>query len=400
MPKPRRSYSSFSRGGLLSGTECNRLVRRAEAIALSPGEREELEAWAASPGNSERLRMRARIVLEAAGGRTNVDIAHELGVHVETVARWRQRFAVNRTEGLRREAPRSRMPYKGAPEVVNRIRRMTLETSPSEGTRWTTRGLARTLNVSHMFVHRVWKAYGLSPSSLPARRSHSVGAPWADVVGIYVDAPAAALVFAVDVRDVESDEPLSQPRIDPDVSGGFLSSNHHTPTELAGAVSRAEELLPRLANPRRSPNELLVFLRNLDETTPREAELHVLFDRPLENVSNRVGSWLDAHPRFHVKTAPPNGSWTATAEEWMRSFRDLPLHRDSFVGMTALTEAIESAAGAGLPVRGRFSWTLVSRDPERVRVRDPGSGPRLRPRTAEASPHHSRASYGGSEGTE
>jgi transposase len=346
-------------------------MRRAELITLSPQERSELEAWVARPGPSDRPRLRARIVLEAAEGRTNEAISRELGVHTETVARWRQRFALNRAEGLRREAPRFRMPRKGAPDLVDHIRRMTLETSPSDGTPWTTRRLARALNVSHMYVHRVWKTYGLSPSSPAPKRSLPLGRPWVDVVGIYVDAPAAALVFAVDFREVGSDEPLSHPRMDPDISAGFLASNFHAPAALAAALSRAEELLPRLANSRRSPNELLVFLRNLDESTPQEAELHVVFDRPLEYIPKRVASWLDAHPRFHVKTAAAEGSWTATADEWMRAFRELTLHRDSFVGVTALTEAIESASDAGLPVRGRFSWTLVSRPRRGLTTRHP-----------------------------
>jgi transposase len=369
-------------------------VRRAEVITLTPVEQSELEALVARPGPPERPEMRARIVLEAARGRTNAEIAQDLEVHRETVARWRHRFAVNRTEGLRREAPRPRRPREGTPEIVDRIRWMTLETSPSDRDRWTTRGLARVFNVSHMYVHRVWKAYGLSPSSSAMKRPVPVGRPWVDVVGIYVDAPAAALVFAVDFRDVTSDEPLSHARTDPEGPGAFLSSNFHAPAALAAALSRAEELLPRLATLRRSPNELLVFLRNLDDSTPEEAELHVVFDRPLEYLSSRVRSWLESHPRFHVKTAPADGLWTATADEWMRAFHDLTLHRDSFVGVTALTEALERAAGAGLPVRGRFSWTLISRSRSGLGARTPGSVRRATPSIGEVPAVSSRSSEG------
>ena len=335
-------------------------MRRAAVVELSAAEQAELEAWTSRPGPSDRLRRRAEIVLEAAGGRTNGEIARQLGIHSETVARWRQRFAVNRVEGLRRDAPRSRAPRVGAPDLVDRILRMTSEAQSPSGTQWTTRSLARAFNVSHMFIHRVWKAHGLSPSAPAPNSPPSGGRPWVDVVGVYIDAPAAALVFAVGAREGGSDEPSAHPRVDPDISGGFVLTNHHGPSTLAGALSRVEELLPRLSNAGRSPSELLVFLRSLDESTPAGTELHVVFDRPLEYISDRVGSWLRSHPRFHVRAAPAAGSWTTTADEWVLGFRDLLLHRDSFSGVAALTESIALAAGAGRPVRGRFSWTLSS----------------------------------------
>jgi transposase len=365
-------------------------VRRAASVELSPAERSELEAWTDRPGPSDRLRMRAQIVLEAAGGRANGEIARQLGIHSETVARWRHRFAVNRIEGLRRDAPRSRGPRKGAPDLVDRILRTTLEAPPPHGTPWTTRSLGRAFNVSHMFVHRVWKTHGLSPSSPAPNPSPSFERPWVDVVGVYIDAPAAALVFAVGAREGGSDEPIAHPRMDPDLSGGFLLPGQHAPASLAGVLSRAEELLPRLANARRSPSELLVFLRSLDESTPPGTELHVVFDRPLEYISDRVGTWLRAHPRFHVRTAPATGSWTATADEWVHGFRDLLLHRDSFRGVAALTESIALAAGAGRPVRGRFSWTLspATRTAPSAENREPVRG--TVPSRSPASPGPSR----------
>jgi transposase len=354
-------------------------VRRAPAVELSVAERGELEAWTLRPGPSDRLRVRARIVLEAAGGRTNGEIARLLGIHSETVARWRHRFVVNRIEGLRRDAPRSWGSNRGAPDLVDRIVKTTLEAPPPDGTPWTTRRLARAFDVSHMFVHRVWKAHGLSPTSTAPNPRPSFDPPWVDVVGMYIDAPAAALVFAVGAREAGSDEPVAHARMDPDVSGGFLLPGHHAPSALSAALSPAEELLPRLANAHRSPSELLVFLRSLEESTPAGTELHVVFDRPLEFISDRVGSWLRAHPRFHVRAAPAAGSWSATAEEWVHGFQDLPLHRDSFRGLAVLTDSIALAAGAGRSLRGRFSWTLRSASGAALDPRTPDSGSRAIP---------------------
>jgi transposase len=343
-------------------------VRRAPAVSLSAEERTELERWSARTPDNDRLRMRARIVLAASWGLTNGEIARQLGVHVETVARWRLRFAAQRVEGLRNQALRRRAPRPGSEDLVDRIRRMTVESAPSGGKRWTTRRLARTLNVSHMYVHRVWKAYGLSPTADSSKPPESPGNPWVDVVGMFVDAPLSALVFGVDFRSAVSDEPPAHPRIDPDVSGGYLAQSQYVPIEIATALARADRIVPSLEHGRGSPRRLLKFLRNLDEGTPNVAELHVVFDRPLEEVSRRVSSWLAAHPRFHVRTSPDRTTWSVAVAEWIREFRELPLHPDSFVGVTALADALENASTAERMVHRRFAWTLTARPDRGIRV--------------------------------
>jgi transposase len=338
---------------LLLGTRENQSVRRAVRVHVSAAERAELEAWTARSGPFDRLRIRARIVLEAERGRTNGEIARHLGIHTETVARWRQRFVVNRVEGLRREAPRSGGRRPGAPELVDEILRVTLHTKPPNGSPWTTRTLARSLHVSHMLVHRVWKAHGISPSSPGAGVPTTSGRPWLDLVGVYIDSPAAALVFGVGLREAGVDASTTRPRIDANISGGFLISDPPTLAPLAEALVRAEGLLPRLANSRRSPNELLVFLRSLDESTPPGTQLHVIFDRPLEQIPDRVEAWLKTHPRFRVRSVPTDGSWAATATEWLHTFHDLSLHPDSLRSVESLTESMNRVNR-----NGRFSWTL------------------------------------------
>ncbi len=138
-------------------------MRRAPHIALSPADRELLNAWASPATLSVRRALRARIVLEAARGGTNGQIARYLGVHPETVALWRGRFAAQGVEGVRHDAPRPGTGRRAPPGLIDRIVRTTLESQPPNG-RWTTRSLAAALNVSHMFVYRVWKSQGLVPA--------------------------------------------------------------------------------------------------------------------------------------------------------------------------------------------------------------------------------------------
>jgi transposase len=138
------------------------MMRRAPRIALTADERAELERWVAAPGAPERSVRRARIVLDAADGGTNGQIARSIGVHPDTVALWRGRFLAGRLEAIRHEAPRPGSGRRAPPGLIDRIIRMTLEVQPPSG-QWTTRSLAHTLQVNHMMVYRVWKAHGLAP---------------------------------------------------------------------------------------------------------------------------------------------------------------------------------------------------------------------------------------------
>jgi transposase len=335
-------------------------VRRAAPIVLSPAERAGLDGWVAARSRGDRLAVRAQVILQAADGATNGEISRKLGVHPETVTRWRQRFVMNRLEGLRRDAPRSGARARVPNELVDRIVRMTQGESPPSGSRWTTRSLARALQINHMLVYRVWRSHGLVPLSEPVgNRAPVVPGVWVDVMGIYLGDPAAAIVFGVGHRRRVVEEPPAHARIDPDISGAYLLPDHHSaPGAIANLLSNVEEGLPRLANVRRSPHELLVFLRGLEEIAGPATELHVVFDRPVDFVSGRLASWLRNHPRFHVRSAASNGSWGAAVDDWFRAYREVPLHRDSFQGIASLSDSLRQDSGPAN--RRRFAWTLPS----------------------------------------
>ncbi len=335
-------------------------MRRAPPVSLSPVEREELDAWASGRTATHRLALRAQVILAAADGSTNLAIARQLGVHPETVTRWRHRFSMNRLEGLRRDAPRSGDRTRVPPTLVDRIVRMTADEPPPNGSRWTTRSLARALQVNHMLVHRVWKAHGVAPPTrgtavLPPLIEAGV---WVDVLGAFVGTPTAALVFGVGPLRDPVDEPPAHPRMDPDRSGGYRVADHRGgPPSLSGLLAGIEKGLPPLADARRSPHELLVFLRGLEEITGPSTELHVIFDRPLELLSGRLASWLRVHPRFRVLAVSPSGSWSAAVDDWVRSFRDIPLHPKSFEGVAGLADALRDDGPPGR--QRRLAWTIA-----------------------------------------
>jgi transposase len=131
-------------------------------ITLSADERRALEGWCRRHSSSQALALRSRIVLAAAAGRSNTDIAAELRVHPTTVAKWRHRFAQDRLDGLA-DAPRPGAARTIGDDVVEAVVIDTLESAPPDATHWSTRGLAARHGISHTTVREIWQAFGLKP---------------------------------------------------------------------------------------------------------------------------------------------------------------------------------------------------------------------------------------------
>ncbi|HYA57969.1 MAG TPA: helix-turn-helix domain-containing protein [Thermoplasmata archaeon] len=347
-------------------------MRRAAPIRLGPHEEELLTRWAAEPAG--RRAMRARILLEADAGRGNAEIARSLGVHTETVARWRNRFVVNRIDGILRGAPRSGGQMSPKADVVERILSITLDGHPESELQWSTRTLARTLGVNHMTVHRVWKAHGIvpTPRSLPPASARF--APWVDVVGLYLHPPAAAVIFAVEDRMVDAEPPeilLSKAAATVETRGR---------TSLVDSIRAAEELVPPFKATETAVPGFLVFLRTLEERSRRATQLNVVFDRPLELLPASVASWLGRHPRFRVYSTPSGATWGKIVDSWLRRWDQSSLHPSSFFEAPALADWMEheSASPSRRPLS--ISWQ-AGRDRRRA---DPPSDRSLRPKGSES----------------
>src|SRR5215217_4507873 len=131
-------------------------------LRLSAAEQAELEGWARRRKTAQALALRARVVLQAAEGRSNTAIAAELGVAKHTVGKWRERFAKDRLEGLQ-DQPRSGAPRTVMDERVAGLLVRTLEAAPEDATHWSTRAMAAACGLSAATVQRVWRALGLKP---------------------------------------------------------------------------------------------------------------------------------------------------------------------------------------------------------------------------------------------
>ena len=175
---------------------------RASTIELSAAERRELEALTRRRKTGQALALRARIVLAAAEGGDNGQIADRLRVFRGTVGKWRERFARHRLDGLYDE-PRPGAPRQiGDEEIAETVRR-TLETRPPGATHWSLRSMAEAVGHAPSTIHRIWKAFGLQPHRSETFKLSSdplFVEKVRDIVGLYMKPPQMAMVLCVDEK--------------------------------------------------------------------------------------------------------------------------------------------------------------------------------------------------------
>ena len=179
------------------------MSRVAAPICLTPTDRLELQRWVGAHTTPQQVTQRCRIILAAAGGRPDKDIAEELEINFKTVALWRARFGKAGTDCLWEVAPgRGRKPVYAATQVAAVIER-TLQTRPAGATHWSCRSMAKAQGLSKATVNRIWQSHQIKPhrtKSFKLSRDPQFLEKLTDVVGLYLNPPDKALVLCVDEK--------------------------------------------------------------------------------------------------------------------------------------------------------------------------------------------------------
>ena len=256
------------------------MARPKPELILSEDERQTLAAWAARPKSTQRLALRARIVLACAGEPSNKAVAARLGVCRGTVGTWRGRFVARRLEGLTDE-PRPGAPRAVTDADVERVVTKTLETKPTSATHWSTRGMARASGLSQSTVGRIWRAFGLKPHRADTFKLSTD--PFfvekvRDVVGLYLSPPERAVVLCVDEKPQVQALDRTQPVL-PMAPARTERATHdyvrHGTTSLFAALNVATGEVIGRCHRRHRHQELLKFLDHVDATLPREPGVSV-----------------------------------------------------------------------------------------------------------------------------
>ena len=174
----------------------------AVVVELDEVERAELERWTRRPSSAQALALRARIVLLAAEGLKNTEIARRLQIRHASVRKWRNRFAAQGLDGLTDE-PRRGRPRTVTDEQVEEVIVKTLESAPKDATHWSTRSMAAEVGLTQSAVSRIWRAFGLQPhrqETWKLSKDPLFIDKVRDVVGLYLNPPERAVVLCVDEK--------------------------------------------------------------------------------------------------------------------------------------------------------------------------------------------------------
>ena len=341
------------------------MPRKSPAVSLAHTDRERLAQWVAAHGTPQQVALRCRIVLAAAAGATNRDIAADAAVDVKTVALWRARFAQTGPEGLWAiAAGRGRKPTYSA-NKINKIVQATLTTKPPGMTQWSCRQMAHAQDVSKSTVSNIWRSHNLKPhrvKNFKLSRDARFMEKLTDVVGLYLNPPDQALVLCVDEKTQIQALDRTQPGL-PMKKGRLGTMTHDYKRNGTTCLFAALEILQGKVigqcYGRHRHQEFLKFLRRLDVEFPGDVTLHLVMDNYGTHKHANVQAWLKRHPRFVAHFVPTSASWLNLVERWFGELTAKAVRRGSFASVADLVSAIADFLAAWNADPKPFVWTAT-----------------------------------------
>lgn len=320
---------------------------------------------------SHRAVRQAQGLLDAADGVANEEVGRRCGVSANTVRAWRKSFADRGVAGIGVVAEgRGRKPW--LPEgTVAEVVRVTLTEKPADGsTHWSTRTLAKRMGISHGAVANIWRDHELQPwkvDTFKLSTDPDFEAKLVDVVGLYMDPPARAVVFSFDEKTQVQALDRTQPSL-PMVRGraGTLTHDYkrNGTTDLFAALNVATGKIIAQCRKQHTGADVLAFFKLIDKQVPRSLEIHVVLDNLSAHKSPEVTAWL-AHPRrarWHLHFTPTSSSWLNLIERWFKHLTDRRLRRGIFTSVPDLIQAITTWVEHGNTNPKPFTWHAKAED--------------------------------------
>lgn len=343
-------------------------MRIAPAIILSADQQTTLKQWARSRSLPLRVVERARIVLWAAEGRQDKDIAEAMQMTPKKVARWRRRFLTLGLTGLEQDASRPGRTPTITASVVQRVVRMTTQQKPPNATHWSTRSMARAMNISEASVRRIWHSHGLKPhrvESFKISNDPEFAEKLEEIVGLYLNPPEHALVLCADEKSQIQALDRTQPSL-PLKRGRSQTMTHdykrNGTATLFAALNAANGEVYGFCQERHRHQEWLRFLRLLDQAMPPDLELHLIADNYATHKHPKVQRWFARHPRFHMHFTPTSASWLNMVERFFRDLTQNQLKRGVFRDLEELILAIGTYIDRHNQSPKPFIWTARASD--------------------------------------
>jgi len=344
-------------------------MRVAKPIVLSVEDDRRLHILSNRKRVEARVQLRARIVLAAAGGMSDKEIANALDTERRVAARWRARFLAEGVEGLLKDASRPGRPRTARePAFVAEVVRVTLHETPQGATHWSTRTLAEHLGTNATAVARIWRDHGLKPHRIKSFKlsndPHFVE-KLEDIVGLYLNPPEHALVLSCDEKTQIQALDRTQPGL-PMKRGRDATMTHdykrNGVTTLFAALDVLNGTVLSMTDQLHRHQEWIGFLKTIDRSTPKSKQLHLIVDNYATHKHPEVLAWLDKHPRFHIHFTPTSSSWLNMVERFFRDITDKRIRRGVFTSVAELEAAIKEYILAHNNDPKPFIWTAKAND--------------------------------------
>jgi transposase len=321
-------------------------MRSGISISVSAADRRRLETIVADRNSPQKHVWRARIVLLTADGLGTNAVMAATGKSKTTVWRWQERFMAAGVEGLLRD--KTRPPGKAPIDAarVGEVVRRTLAPPPHEATHWTARAMAEACGLAVSTVQSIWKAHGLAPHrwrSFKLSNDPAFAEKLHDIVGLYVDPPAHAVVLSVDEKSQIQALDRTQPSL-PMKKGRAGTMTHdykrHGTTTLFAALNVLDGTVIGKNMARHRHQEFIRFLNAIERTIPKDKAVHAIIDNYAAHKTPQVRRWLARHPRWTFHFTPTSSSWLNAVEGFFAKLFKRRLKRGGFCSLVELQAAI------------------------------------------------------------
>ena len=327
--------------------------------------------WRPLTSLPHRQVIQARGLLWACEGIANDEIGRRCGVDSDAVRRWRSRFITEGINGVGKIAKgRGRKPSLPAGTVAE-VLRLTHQELPADGsTHWSTRTMAARVGIGKDSVAKIWSDHNLKPwkvETFKVSNDPHFEEKLVDVVGLYLNPPARAVVFSFDEKTQCQALDRTQPSLPmkPGRAGTMTHDYKRNGTiDLFAAMNIATgEVLTDLRKGHTGA-DVLRFFKQIDATVPRGLACTSCWTTCRRTPTPEIKKWL-AHKdrrRWHLHFTPTSSSWLNLIERWFKELTDKRLRRGAFTSVADLTAAITTWAEHWNTDPKPFIWKATADD--------------------------------------
>jgi transposase len=338
-------------------------MRKGISITVTAEDRVRLDTIIRNRNTPQKHVWRARIVVLTADGEGTTAITRAVGKGKTVVWRWQERFMHQGVGGLTRDKTRpSRIqPLPG--DTVDRVVALTNQAPPHEATHWSAAAMAKAVGISPSSVRRIWAGQGLQPHrvrTFKLSNDPQFADKLKDVVGLYVDPPAHAVVLSIDEKSQIQALDRTQPGL-PMKKGRCATMTHdykrNGTTTLFAALNVLEGKVIGRCMQRHRHQEFIRFLNAVERGVPAGKAVHVVLDNYATHKHPKVTAWLQRHQRFTFHFTPTSCSWANAVEGLFAKLTRQRLKRGVFTSIVDLQAAINRFISEINDKPKPFVWT-------------------------------------------